>query len=125
MAATGTAGSELKFVGLDELHGISYRRMASFRAVLFYPYDVALALFYELYSMGMPMLLPHVDLLPFYVFRGLHSNNEYHHVSPGHDPGAGPAPFMGPMDLHQWFWASLYWSSWTDFARFPHLIRVG
>lgn len=49
------------FFGLDELGGAPYRVLASFRAAVVYPYDVALAIFYELYSMGMPLFLPRED----------------------------------------------------------------
>jgi len=121
----GGHAARLRFIGLDELHGAPYAKIASFRAVVFYPYDVALALFYELYSMGMPILMPFPRLLRFYVFRGLHSGGEYHRVRPGRDPGPGPAPFLAQMETQPWFEAAEYWSSWTDFARFPHLLRFG
>eukprot|EP00928_Gymnodinium_smaydae_P054463 TRINITY_DN38220_c0_g1_i1.p1 TRINITY_DN38220_c0_g1~~TRINITY_DN38220_c0_g1_i1.p1 ORF type:complete len:716 (-),score=111.03 TRINITY_DN38220_c0_g1_i1:14-2161(-) len=125
-AGAASPGSALKFVGLDEYPGASYARIAAFRAVVFYPYDVALALFYELYSMGVPLLLPRVDLLRFYVFRGLHSGAEYHRLGPGRHPsGDEPPPFIGPLDSDQWFRAAGYWSGVTDFARFPHLLRFG
>ncbi|CAK0805594.1 unnamed protein product [Prorocentrum cordatum] len=35
------------FLGLDELGGLPYRELAAFRAVVMYPYDVALAMFYD------------------------------------------------------------------------------
>merc|ERR1712072_1239187 len=76
-------GGHVSFTGLDELGGAPYRVLASFRATILYPYDVALAIFYELYSMGMPMFLPSIENLASYTFRGLHQNSEYHHVQPG------------------------------------------
>lgn len=121
----GSGRNDLSFVGLDELRGAAYSKISSFLAVVVYPYDVALALFYELYSMGVPMLLPRPELLRFFVFRGLHSGADYHHVRPGLVPGDGPAPFLPPMDQDQWFRTSQYWSSWTDFVGFPHLMRFG
>jgi len=97
-----------------------------------YPYDVALAIFYELYSMCLPLFVPRTDLLPFYVFRGLHSHRDYHHVRPGPGgsgpwPGAsaGLPPFVPPLDVAAWFGSGRFWSDRTDFARFPHLIRFG
>eukprot|EP00927_Polykrikos_kofoidii_P081678 TRINITY_DN7932_c0_g2_i1.p1 TRINITY_DN7932_c0_g2~~TRINITY_DN7932_c0_g2_i1.p1 ORF type:complete len:677 (+),score=95.96 TRINITY_DN7932_c0_g2_i1:39-2033(+) len=116
------------FYEKDELGGASYRTLGSFQATVLYPY------FYELYSMGMPMFLPHVELLPFYVFRGLHSSNDYHHVSPGvlgngngstFRVSSQPPPFLGALDIDSWFVAGPYWSQFTDFARFPHLLRFG
>ncbi|CAE7504368.1 unnamed protein product [Symbiodinium microadriaticum] len=120
------------FVGLDELGGASYEEMASFKATVLYPYDVALAIFYELYSMGMPLLLPHERLLPFFVFRGLHSAAEYHAVrakpdGSGNYPGAGLGcpPFVPSMEPEKWFYAGSQWSWRTDFAKFPFILRFG
>lgn len=131
-AASAANGSEhrfaadMRFVSMDEASdGMSYARLASFRASVFYPYDVALALFYELYSMGVPLLVPRVALLRFFVFRGLHSDSTYHRVRPGLEPWDVPTPFIANMDQQQWFRASVYWSGLTDFATFPHLLRFG
>eukprot|EP00927_Polykrikos_kofoidii_P024091 TRINITY_DN21982_c0_g1_i1.p1 TRINITY_DN21982_c0_g1~~TRINITY_DN21982_c0_g1_i1.p1 ORF type:complete len:672 (-),score=80.94 TRINITY_DN21982_c0_g1_i1:28-2043(-) len=132
-AASAAGGSgdrftdNLRFVSMDEIiGGLAYERMASFRAAVIYPYDVALALFYELYTMGVPMLLPKVTLLRFYVFRGLHSDSAYHHISPGVETDRDvPKPFIAAMDYEQWFRASTYWSGLTDFATFPNLLRFG
>jgi len=130
LGANGT--SQIAFVGLDELGGAPYRVLAAFRAAVLYPYDVALAIFYELYSMGMPLFVPRAELLPFYVFRGLHSHRDYHHIR--HEPlgggaapgaGLGPPPFIPPLGTEQWFLSGRMWSDRTDFARFPHLLRFG
>merc|ERR1712151_535412 len=41
--ATGSGASNgILFQGLDELRGAAYKTIAAFRAVVFYPYDVAL-----------------------------------------------------------------------------------
>lgn len=120
------------FVGLDELGGAPYRVLAAFKATILFPYDVALAIFYEVYSMGMPLFIPRTEVLPFYVYRGLHSYREYHVVQPGPEGGSTPSgarlgrsPFIGALDFRQWFHAGPVWSSYTDFARFPHLLRFG
>lgn len=129
-AAAGI-GVSPRFVGLDELGGAPYRTLASFRATVLYPYDVALAIFYELYSMTMPIFVPRPDLLPFYVFRGLHSSAEFHAVRPGignaSAPGAasGHSPFIPPLNTRQWFFAAPPWSNMTDFATYPNVIRFG
>ncbi|CAJ1349111.1 unnamed protein product [Effrenium voratum] len=136
-AAFGEDGKEflmevemLRFKGLDELGGAPYEVLVSFKATVMYPYDVALAIFYELYSMCMPLLMPNLKLLPFFVFRGLHSGAEYHYVRnqsgqlfPG--VGVGLPPFVPPMDTAKWFHASAAWSLRTDFAQFPHILRFG
>ena len=121
--------SVVKFIGLDELGGASYEVLVSFKATVLYPYDVALAIFYEIYTMCMPLLLPSAELLPFFVFRGLHSNAEYHYVDDSvkttkttSTPSTLP-PFVPAMDPAKWFYAAGPWSSRTDFAKFPHLLR--
>ena len=61
----------------------SYLQLAAHWAVVMWPYDVSLMIFYEFYSMGMPLFLPTVRDLKYMVFRGLHSNKEYHLVRGG------------------------------------------
>eukprot|EP00913_Durusdinium_trenchii_P029784 g27910.t1 len=102
-----------------------HQTLASFRAAVLYPYDVALAIFYELYTMSMPLLLPSERLLSFYVFRGLHSNAEYHFVWDEHQASASAwmAPFVPAMEPSKWFARAAPWSLRTDFAQFPHLLR--
>ena len=75
----------------------------------------------------MPLLLPSERLLPFFVFRGLHSNAEYHFVSSQLPTGAptGLAPFVPNLEPKSWFHAAGPWSRRTDFAKFPHLLRFG
>merc|ERR1712166_1376379 len=76
----------------------------------------------------MPLFLPHVRLLQFYVFRGIHSTRAYHHSQPGfgeNASNAGLSPFIAPLEHDQWFNAGRHWSDRTDFARFPHLLRFG
>mmetsp|Transcript_118984 Transcript_118984/g.379418 ORF Transcript_118984/g.379418 Transcript_118984/m.379418 type:complete len:696 (+) Transcript_118984:79-2166(+) len=112
------------FFGLDELGGAPYPKLASFRATIMYPYDVALAIFYELYSMGMPIFLPKTELLPFYIFRGLHSDHHYHFLKPGFGGLNGTLPpFVPSFGIEQWWSAGPSWSAHTDFSRFPHLLR--
>ena len=117
--------SVVKFIGLDELGGAPYEVLVSFKATVLYPYDVALAIFYEIYTMCMPLLLPSEELLPFFVFRGLHSNAEFHHSDPYTPDKQNMTlpPFVPAMDPAKWFYAAGPWSSRTDFAKFPHLLR--
>eukprot|EP00435_Cladocopium_sp_Y103_P056605 s892_g19.t1 len=121
--------SSVKFIGLDELGGAPYEVLVSFKATVLYPYDVALAIFYEMYTMCMPLLLPSEELLPFFVFRGLHSNAEFHHSDPftpepeKQKMNRTLPPFVPAMDPAKWFYAAGPWSSRTDFAKFPHLLR--
>ena len=117
--------SVVKFIGLDELGGAPYEVLVSFKATVLYPYDVALAIFYEIYTMCMPLLLPSEELLPFFVFRGLHSIAEFHHSDPYTPDKQNMTlpPFVPAMDPAKWFYAAGPWSSRTDFAKFPHLLR--
>eukprot|EP00438_Fugacium_kawagutii_P015521 Skav201962 [mRNA] locus=scaffold103:236065:236760:+ [translate_table: standard] len=114
--------SAVKFVGIDELGGAPYDVLVTFKATVLYPYDVALAIFYEFYTMCMPLLVPSEEFLPFFVFRGLHSNAEYHYTDRHQNTTTLP-PFVPAMDPAKWFYAGGPWSSRTDFAKFPHLLR--
>jgi len=112
------------FVGFDELNAAPYQKIASFRACVLYPYDVALMLFYELYSMNMPLFIPHADVLQFYVFRGLHSSSKHHGVDPSLEDDVFPvSPFFPALDAENWFKGANYWAKRTDFAQFPYLVH--
>jgi len=118
----------ITYFGMDEIAGMPYSELASFKATIIYPYDVALAIFYELYSMQMPLFLPRIELLPFYVFRGLHADSHYHYIDPLRQEWHNKsllAPFIPSFGIEQWWTSASVWSAHTDFARFPHLLRFG
>eukprot|EP00392_Amoebophrya_sp_AT5.2_P005464 g5473.t1 len=135
---------QYRFFGLDEFgpqHGskrLTHSDMSSrFFAVVLYPYDVSLMLFYELYSAGVPLFLPARKLLHYYVFRGLHAYKSHHFVdeevvgaSPSTSSSRGDqdslypiSPFFASLEAEQWYRGSEYWAKFTDFYQFPHIAR--
>lgn len=120
-----------RFRGLDEFgreygRGLSYFEMANnFFAVVVYPYDVSLMIFYEYYSMGVPLFLPAKEYLHFFILRGLHAYATHHFVDPRHNgTDLYPiSPFFASMDDVQWFQGAQYWTRYCDFYQFPHLQR--
>lgn len=128
---------QYRFFGLDEFgpqHGskrLTHSDMSSrFFAVVLYPYDVSLMLFYELYSAGVPLFLPARKLLHYYVFRGLHAYKSHDFVdeeasgSRGYKYNLYPiSPFFASLEAEQWYRGSEYWAKFTDFYQFPHIGR--
>lgn len=51
-------------------NGAPYSVIASFRAVVFMPYEVLLMTFYELYHVAIPLFLPALELGCFFMYRG-------------------------------------------------------
>eukprot|EP00929_Paragymnodinium_shiwhaense_P070376 TRINITY_DN35647_c0_g1_i1.p1 TRINITY_DN35647_c0_g1~~TRINITY_DN35647_c0_g1_i1.p1 ORF type:complete len:343 (+),score=36.63 TRINITY_DN35647_c0_g1_i1:80-1108(+) len=106
---------------------LDFQTLASFRAALFWPNDVTLVLFYELYTTCMPLFVPKQ------FWRHMHGQSTLS-LSEGEDewrlgspPPCVPSPFTArhfeaegsPFVLDPG--AALYWSRYSDFARFPHV----
>lgn len=78
---------DFKFV--DEKESVPYQQAAQYKAVVLLPWDHALMTFYELYSAGVPLLLPAADWMYRFLYqRGQLSVGErmYQAVRPGHQP---------------------------------------
>ncbi|CAD7959506.1 unnamed protein product [Amoebophrya sp. A120] len=118
---------------------LSYEEMArKFFAVVFYPYDVALMMYYELYSMGIPIFVPVREHLRFFLFRGIHSLHKRRHfidektLNGTHLYPPNTSPFFHWGDMTQTEEAAAkffrndaeYWSVlFSDYSRDPHLFR--
>eukprot|EP00927_Polykrikos_kofoidii_P054553 TRINITY_DN48961_c0_g1_i1.p1 TRINITY_DN48961_c0_g1~~TRINITY_DN48961_c0_g1_i1.p1 ORF type:complete len:799 (+),score=82.67 TRINITY_DN48961_c0_g1_i1:79-2475(+) len=76
-----------RFVGESE--SLSYPEISSYQAVTLFPWDHALMTFYELYSAGIPLLMPGSDWMYRFLYqRGQLSVGEplYQSIMPGHEP---------------------------------------
>eukprot|EP00929_Paragymnodinium_shiwhaense_P051972 TRINITY_DN26074_c0_g1_i1.p1 TRINITY_DN26074_c0_g1~~TRINITY_DN26074_c0_g1_i1.p1 ORF type:complete len:710 (+),score=117.28 TRINITY_DN26074_c0_g1_i1:76-2205(+) len=110
---------------------LSYKELGKFRALVSFPYDTSLMLFWEFYSMNVPTFVP-FQLWHWGIF-GQHTRPDLEHpmleekerltVDMGtafqhHVPPHSPF-FDGfqPLDLTR----SVYWSKFTDWAMFPHI----
>ncbi len=120
-----------RFRGLDEFgreygRGLTYHEMANnFFAVVVYPYDVSLMIFYEYYSMGVPLFVPEKQYLHFFILRGLHAYATHHFVDTRNNgTNLYPvSPFFASLDAEQWYQGASYWTRYCDFYQFPHLQR--
>ncbi|CAK9103654.1 Uncharacterized protein SCF082_LOCUS48408 [Durusdinium trenchii] len=71
------------FANLKQLSDPSWSNWARHTAAVFLPYDPQQMVFYELYSMGVPLLVPHESLLPFLIRLGYTNLQEFRYQSPG------------------------------------------
>jgi len=108
----------------------SYADVASFRAVLMFPYDLTVISFYELYHMHIPTFLPGPELATQYVWRGADVLwfNCSSHVAAGHVPWHAVPPgsmWDSPMVLTQWLrFADWYrWPAVQTFESFQELVH--
>jgi len=109
------------FVGLKQLSDSSWSNWARHKAAVFLPYDPQQMVFYELYGMGVPILLPDDVLLPFFIRLGYTNLQDFRYKSPGWTVPAEELRYdwSETAQIHELRW----WSSLTDFAQSPHLLR--
>lgn len=83
----GTPDYPINFRWVEDDESIPYQDVAQYKAVVLFPWDHALMTFYELYSAGMPLLLPSADMMYRLLYqRGQLSVGErmYRSIRPGH-----------------------------------------
>lgn len=110
-----------RFVHLKQLKDSSWRNWARHRAAVMLPYDPQLMTFYELYAIGVPLLVPGPELLPVFIRYGYTNLRDFAYTRDGWEP---------PPDQLSYFWAEnaeswelRWWSSLSDFDQTPHLLR--
>lgn len=98
----------------------SWKALPSFRAALMVPYDAQTLVFYELYSFGMPLLVPNQMLLPLFFMRSYGQDGGVAHQRPGWSLKRQGAAWG------RWHQGSfnelLWWAMFSDIARMPHLL---
>lgn len=85
----GMPSYPINFRFVEESESIDYREVSKHKAVVLLPWDHALMTFYELYSAGMPLLLPAAEWMYRFLYqRGQLSVGErmYQSIMPGHKP---------------------------------------
>lgn len=116
--------------GADPKIPIKYSEFAKFHSCVFWPWDVMMLLFNELYTMAMPLLVPARRWMYHLMFHSLeHTDMNWWHLRGasvgGMLPYASKLPF--PLPHLPWFnpGGSLrevaYWYEQTDFIQFPHV----
>lgn len=100
---------------------LSYAGLGSYRALVCFPYDTSLMLFWEFYSMGMPIFVPR-QLWRWGVF-GQHTRRDLEWPVLEKDSGFDRPPFSPffdgfmPLEVER----AVFWSKYTDWAMFPHV----
>ncbi|CAL1173796.1 unnamed protein product [Cladocopium goreaui] len=81
--ATPAETRPVRFRYMSHLEDRSWKAWSSFRAAVVLPYDAQTLVFYELYSLGMPLLVPEETLLPLFFMRSYGYDGSVQHQRPG------------------------------------------
>lgn len=118
--ATPAETRPVRFRYMSHLEDRSWKAWSSFRAAVVLPYDAQTLVFYELYSLGMPLLVPEETLLPLFFMRSYGYDGSVQHQRPGWQltrSGAAWGPWhQGSFNELRW------WAMYSDLARLPHLL---
>lgn len=114
------------------IYAATYEEMSQFYACVFWPWDVMMMLFSELYTMLVPLFLPDRHWIVSTMLWSLrYSDQNWWHIRArnvkAHLPSAGLAPFPIPYD--PWIGTdqfdgreqAAYWLSLTEFEQYPSL----
>jgi len=97
---------------------VGYRAFAEFLAAVLFPYALSQFWFYEFYAMAVPIYMPAPETLPLFVYQDYATCPDFEGHRRGHLPHE-LHPFS-PFDGEDWD-AMTYWTSFTDYLRFPHV----
>merc|ERR1719265_1639083 len=119
--------------GIQPIFRATYAEMAQFHSCVFWPWDVMMLLFDELYTMTMPLLVPAHQWMHSIMLHTLkHSEMNWWHLRADTVGGALPSasPEVYPLPFEPWIDKdsgrlpeAAWWYELTDFAQFPHLTR--
>jgi len=110
-----------RFVHIKHLRDQTWVNWARHRAAVFLPYDPQQMVFYELYSMNIPLLVPSHELLPMMIRFGYTNLQDFEYARPGWKAPPTDLPYHWTEKANSW--ELRWWSSLTDFARAPHVLR--
>lgn len=115
---------------------VTYEEMSQFYACVYWPWDVMMMLFNELYTMLVPLFVPDKQWVVTSMLWALkHSTQNWWHIraknvrsslpsADGPDDADFPVPEPWIDDAeHRGMEQAAYWYSLTDFEQFPHLTR--
>lgn len=118
--ATPAETRPVRFRYMSHLEDRSWKAWSSFRAAVVLPYDAQTLVFYELYSLGMPLLVPEETLLPLFFMRSYGYDGSVQHQRPGWQLTRSGAAWgrwhQGSFNELRW------WAMYSDLARLPHLL---
>lgn len=110
-----------RFVRVTDLRDRSWRNWARHWAAVVLPYDPQQLVFYELYGMNLPLLVPGEALLPYFTRLGYTNLREFNHQRPGWSVPRGELNFHWSETAA--VWELRWWSALTGFSELPHLLR--
>lgn len=118
----------IKFTVANSDSKMSFKEMASHKAVVLMPWEHALMAFFEFYSMSIPLLMPDASWSYRLIFDAEGNLGStlpiYWDVSPECDYHAGCAPIHPyPPFAFQSLNSRRYWYQYSSFAQFPHITR--
>lgn len=120
--------------GIKPILHASYAEFAQFHAAVFWPWDMMMMLFSELYTMTMPLLVPDRHWVSNIILHSIrHTEVNWWHVRAesvaGGLPSAASEDFPLPsepwLDENAGVEEACFWYSLTEFEHYPHLTRFG
>lgn len=102
-------------------NSLSYVELTKYRALVSFPYDTSLMLFWEFYSANVPTYVP-FQLWRWGIF-GQHTRRDLASPVLEDDTGVERPPYspffdgFSPLEVER----AVYWSKFTDWAMFPHV----
>eukprot|EP00928_Gymnodinium_smaydae_P031105 TRINITY_DN22944_c0_g6_i1.p1 TRINITY_DN22944_c0_g6~~TRINITY_DN22944_c0_g6_i1.p1 ORF type:complete len:707 (+),score=54.85 TRINITY_DN22944_c0_g6_i1:170-2290(+) len=128
--AVGLPVPGMKFVASEELEDGASEVLASFEASIIFPYDVSQMRLYELYALGLPLLVPAKEWLPAYIYRGMTTIDDFNHDLPDLDRrengrvAGAVAPHFEHHPFNRLSWPAVAaWTELTHWNTLPHLLH--
>jgi len=124
----------IRIRGANTNRPLQYAEFASFHACVFWPWDVMMLLFNELYTMTMPLLVPERRWMHHVMLHALsHTDVNWWHLRAENVAGAlplassedFPLPFRPWISRNGSLAEAAYWYELTDFMQFPHVTYFG
>lgn len=112
-----------RFVSISGLTDRSWENWGRHRAAVVLPYDPQQMVFHELYSMGLPLLVPNVELLSMLTRRGYTNIRDFDFSRPGWQVPKQELAYSWNEDAS--IWELRWWNSLSEYVRAPHLLTWG
>jgi len=118
----------------DLTRALTYAEFAEYYACVFWPWDVMMLLFSELYTMTMPLFVPEPRWMYTLMHHSLvHTEVNWWHLRAKSVSGALPLPVASDFPLPHLPWISrngtlaeaAYWYQLTDFVTYPYVTNFG
>merc|ERR1712176_671126 len=99
----------------------SWTNWARHRAALILPYEPQQLTFYELYTMAVPLLVPDIELLPWFTRHGYGTLQDFKYQRPGWNVPWQELNYDWSENGETW--ELRWWIGLSDLIRMPHLLH--